>query len=97
MDSNIRTQLAIAADKKIIVLQGAGINIDRGAEESVEAMQYIHNAVLLIIGSGNVMDVLKNIVNDKNLEDKVKFIGKVPFQKLIQYTQQGDLGLSLDK
>lgn len=92
-----KEQLGISTDKKIIVLQGAGINIDRGAEEAVQAMQYVENAILLIIGSGDVMDVLKKMVNDLKLDSKVKFIGKVPFQKLVQYTRHADLGLTLDK
>lgn len=92
-----KEQLGIPEGLKIIVLQGAGINIDRGGEEAVEAMQFVGNAVLLIIGSGDVMDMLKKMVVDLNLESKVKFIGKVPFQKLVQYTRHADLGLTLDK
>lgn len=90
-------ELGIPGNKKIIVLQGAGINIDRGAEEAVEAMQYVDNAMLLIIGSGDVIDVLKKMVADLHLDDKVKFTGKVPFEKLLQYTHHADLGLTLDK
>jgi glycosyltransferase involved in cell wall biosynthesis len=92
-----KAELEIPLDKKIIVLQGAGINIDRGAEEAVEAMQYVNDAVLLIIGSGDVMNLLKQIIIDLKLEDKVKIIGKVPFEKLAQYTHHADLGLTLDK
>jgi len=92
-----KSELNLPGNKKVIILQGAGINIDRGAEEAVQAMQYVNNAVLLIIGSGDVIDILKQMVNRLNLSDKVKFIGKVPFEQLLQYTQHADLGLTLDK
>jgi glycosyltransferase involved in cell wall biosynthesis len=92
-----KSDINVPNNKKILILQGAGINIDRGAEELVEAMQYIKDAVLLIIGSGDVMDILKQKANDLNLNEKIKFIGKVPFERLVQYTRLGDLGLTLDK
>ena len=92
-----KSGLGLPSEKKIIVLQGAGINIDRGAEEAVESMQYVNNAVLLIIGSGDVLDILKQKVIDLKLNDKVKFIGKVTFENLLQYTHHADLGLTLDK
>lgn len=92
-----KSDLNLSMEKKIIVLQGAGINIDRGAEEAVEAMQFVNNAILLIIGSGDVLDKLKQMVIALKLEDKVKFIGKVTLEKLMQYTALADLGLTLDK
>ena len=97
MEHLTKVDLGLEKDKKIIVLQGAGINIDRGAEEAVMAMQFVDNAQLLIIGSGDVIAVLKQMVIDLKLSDKVIFIGKVPFIKLMQYTYLADLGLTLDK
>ncbi len=92
-----KTNLGITDDKKIIVLQGAGINADRGAEEAVQAMQYVNNVVLLIIGGGDVIDTLKQMTIDLKLQHKITFINKLPFEQLVQYTKIADIGISLDK
>lgn len=91
------SSLGLPADKKVIILQGSGINIQRGAEEAVLAMNHIENAVLLIIGSGDVMPVLHRLVNEHRLDKKVLFIPRQTPEKLYHYTIQADLGLSLDK
>ncbi len=92
-----RKKLGLPENKKILILQGTGINIDRGAEEAVLAMKDVENAVLLIAGSGDVISVLKQMVRNEKLEEKVIFKDKMPFEKLRQYTLNADLGLALDK
>lgn len=87
----------IKGTKKMLILQGGGINIDRGAEEAISMMQYINNCILYIIGSGDVFDKLKKIVIDLDLINKVIIIDKIPYKELMKYTQIADLGLSLDK
>ncbi len=92
-----KRDLGIAEDKFIILLQGSGINVDRGAEEAVMAMQYVNDAVLYIIGDGDVLGILKQMVIDLHLEQKVVFIPKQPMDLLFQYTAHADVGLTLDK
>lgn len=82
---------------KMIILQGSGINMDRGAEEAVEMMQYLNGFVLYIIGSGDVIDILKSMVQNMNLTNKVIFKDKMSYDSLMEYTKIADLGLSLDK
>lgn len=92
-----KEELGMPTDRKIIILQGAGINIDRGTEELTQAMQYVNDAVLYIVGSGDVIEIIKEMVSRLKLEDKVVMTGKVPFEELVNYTVHADLGLSLDK
>lgn len=90
-----RIELGLPSDKKIILLQGAGINIDRGAEELVEAMQYVDNALLLIIGSGDVWQHLEK--RAAQLPDKIKLINRLPKDDLMHFTHNADIGISIDK
>ncbi len=87
----------IKGKNKMLILQGSGINIDRGAEEAVMMMQHLENTVLFIIGAGNVFEKLKELVRKFNLKNKVFITDKMPYKKLMEYTKIADLGLSLDK
>ena len=93
-----RSELNLPLDKKIILLQGAGINVDRGSEELVEAFQYMDNTyLLLIIGSGDVIHQLKENVLKLQLQNKVKFIDKIPAPELRHFTANATLGVTIDK
>jgi glycosyltransferase involved in cell wall biosynthesis len=92
-----KSELGFPADKKIILLQGAGINVDRGAEEAIEAMQYIDDAILVILGDGDVVEELKSRAAKMGLERKVQFIPRQVPEKLCEYTTKADIGITLDK
>jgi glycosyltransferase involved in cell wall biosynthesis len=92
-----KIELGIAENQFVVILQGAGINIDRGAEEAVEAMRSLPNVVLLIVGDGDVVPELKKYVETNHLVERVKFIGKKPYSEMMQYTALADVGLTLDK
>lgn len=92
-----KEELGLPIDKKIIIIQGAGINVDRGAEEAVEAMKFVQNAVLIIVGDGDVVPQLKTVVQLQNMEDKVLFFPKQEYLRMMNYTFHSDIGLTLDK
>jgi glycosyltransferase involved in cell wall biosynthesis len=92
-----RVDLGIPADYKIILYQGA-VNIDRGLEEAIQAMKFVREkAVLLIIGSGDVLDQLKRLSAKEGVDDKVIFAGPVALEDLHEYTLMAEVGLSIEK
>jgi glycosyltransferase involved in cell wall biosynthesis len=93
----VPVSLSLANDKPVILLQGSGINIQRGAEELVEAMQYVQHGQLLIIGGGDVIEQLKQMTRDMQLAANITFMPPMPFEQLHNYTRQATIGLSIDK
>jgi glycosyltransferase involved in cell wall biosynthesis len=92
-----KSELGIPVNKKILILQGAGINIERGAEELVQAMQYVNDTHLFIIGGGDVLPTLKKMLTQLNLTGKITIKDKMAKTELMQYTYNADIGISIDK
>ena len=83
--------------QKIIIYQGA-VNIDRGVEEAILAMQYLKtDALLIIAGTGDIFSRLQNFISALGVKDKVMLTGQIPFQELHAITIKADLGLSIEK
>ena len=89
--------LNLPEDKHLLILQGSGINIQRGAEELVESMQYLDDCFLMIIGGGDVLPILKQMVAETHVEDRVRFLPRMPYSEMMAYTQLAELGFVLDK
>lgn len=82
------------ADKKIILYQGA-LNIGRGLEWMIDAMPHIDQAILVIIGDGDIRPELEQRVIDKKLSGKVIFKGRIDGSELYKYTSSAHIGLCL--
>jgi glycosyltransferase involved in cell wall biosynthesis len=81
-------------DKKIILYQGA-INKGRGLESVMDSMPFVANAMLIIIGEGDILMELIERSKMLKIEDKVQFIGKISGDKLFKYTPSADIGLCI--
>ncbi len=92
-----RSELGVPEDHLLLILQGGGINIDRGGEELIEAVSTLEKVFLLIAGSGDVIEILKEKVITLNIFDRIRFIPKLPWEEMMRYTKSADAGLSLDK
>ncbi len=92
-----KTALGLPTDKHLLVLQGSGINIQRGAEELVQAMQCLDDCLLMIIGGGDVLPTLKGMVKQMQITDRVRLFPRMPYQQMMAYTQLAELGFCLDK
>ncbi len=92
-----KTALGLPADKHLLILQGSGINIQRGAEELVQAMTLLDDCFLMIIGGGDVLPILKQMVEEQKITDRVRFFPRMPYQQMMAYTQLAELGFCLDK
>ena len=92
----LRAELGLPVDRVLWILQGAGINVDRGAEELVEAAIRCPEVELLVVGSGDAIPQLQRQVAAQG-RSNVRFVGRVPREELQRYTAAADLGFSLDK
>lgn len=92
-----RSLPADLGNRPFAILQGAGINVDRGGEELVMAMQYVPDLALLIVGDGDAVPEMKRLVSVHHLSDRVFFLPRVPVDVLMGYTRRAVLGLAIDK
>lgn len=83
-------------EKKIMLYQGA-LNIGRGLELMIDTVAILDNYALVIAGGGDIAKKLKEYVQDKSLNKKVFFLGKLAPNQLKSITGQADVGLSLEE
>ncbi|ARV06428.1 hypothetical protein BTO04_06825 [Polaribacter sp. SA4-10] len=84
------------AGKKIIIYQGA-VNIGRGLELIIDTMKLLDNCILVVIGNGDIYETLVKKVGNKNLNNKIHFLGKISPKELNKLTPLANLGLSIEE
>ncbi|MEZ5001223.1 MAG: glycosyltransferase, partial [Bacteroidales bacterium] len=91
-----RIELGIDRDDLLCVIQGTGINRDRGGIQLIEAIQDLTGVHLLVIGRGDRVAEMRDRVLELGLVDRVTFLPVMKWEDMMSYTAMADVGLSLD-
>ncbi len=86
-----RKELNITSERPLLLFVGA-LEAWQGLPNLVEAMKEI-DADLLIVGDGSLEDELKGQVGEAGLEDRITFVGRVPFEQVPVYINASDVCL----
>ena len=92
-----KLDLNLPSQKPVVILQGSGINVDRGAEELLEAIALQDYFFLCVIGKGDVFEKLRERALRQDLLKKTMFIDAIHYEEMMQYTMLSDIGVTLDK
>lgn len=93
-----KRSLGYLEDDFVIIVQGRGLNVDRGIEELIDALVILPVSVkVLIIGSGNALNHILEKVQSLRLTDRVKHLPPMPYSQMLGYTKIASAGASLDK
>lgn len=91
---DIYTMLDIPRDKPILLYQG-GIQVGRGLDKIVEAIDKFNDGITVFIGDGRLKPEIMKMVEERNLNEKVRFLDKVPVDELKYYTANAYLGFQV--
>ena len=91
---DIYTMLDIPRDKPILLYQG-GIQVGRGLDKIVEAIDKFNDGITVFIGDGKLKPEIMKMVEERNLNEKVRFLNKVPVDELKYYTANAYLGFQV--
>ncbi|OAS88208.1 MULTISPECIES: glycosyltransferase [Metabacillus] len=90
----LHDMLGLPKNEKILLYQG-GIQTGRGLDKLVQAAPLFKEGTLVLVGDGKIKPKLEKMVADMKLQDKVKFIPKVPLAELPTYTRNAYLGFQV--
>lgn len=91
---DLYSMLDIPRDKPILLYQG-GIQVGRGLDKIVEAIDKFKDGITVFIGDGKLKPEIMKMVDDRNLNEKVRFVNKVPVDELKYYTANAYLGFQV--
>lgn len=84
----------IPREEPILLYQG-GLQEGRGLEKIVQAIPKIKKGIIVFIGFGKMENQLKEMCEKTGIQERVRFIGKIPHTELLNYTENAYLGFQV--
>ena len=92
--TDLRNQLGISTDKKILLYQGVILK-GRGIEKIFDILPDIPECIFVLIGGGEFENYYKNLAVERKVIDQVFFIGKFSQEDLPKLTPSANVGIAL--
>jgi len=89
----LRAELGGSPGQKIVIYVGF-LQPGKGLEQLIDAAQYLNGVVIAIVGDGVLRPVLEARAREKNVADRVRFVGWVKSADLPRYIASADLGIT---
>ena len=86
----------ISKNQKVIWYQGS-VNVGRGLELVIDTISFLEDYIFVIVGNGDLYEKLEQKVLHLELENKVKFLGKLPPSELKKLTPNATIAISLEE
>lgn len=96
-DQRLRTALGWLNDPLPIALYQGGFLTDNGLAEVIEAMRFVDAGRLVLLGGGPLEASLQQQVRSSGLQERVRFLPRVPFPDLHAWTCGADVGVCVIK
>jgi glycosyltransferase involved in cell wall biosynthesis len=82
--------------KSVIFIYQGVLNYGRGIKLFIKSLSITNNRYkLVILGDGPIKNEISTLINELNLENRVKTIPMVSLNKYLNYTSAADFGLNL--
>jgi glycosyltransferase involved in cell wall biosynthesis len=92
-----RQQPNLSSSKENILIYQGALNLGRGIQLMIDAMEFLPDCVLWIFGGGDLEQDLRAHASTKAWKSRVVFHGRYPFEQLFEWTCQAKLGFSLEE
>ncbi|MDP7448879.1 MAG: glycosyltransferase family 4 protein [Candidatus Latescibacteria bacterium] len=96
-ESPLRQALGLIGDPEPLALYQGGFLTDNGLGEMIQAMVQIDWGRLVLLGGGPTESALRQQVVSHGLQDRVRFLPRVPFPELHEWTCGADVGVCVIK